>query len=182
MMYIMGKEKYSIMKKRHLVLCVLLITFVAGCGKEKKEEGISITSSPEATQTVTDSGEQEIQVYTIDLNSMQSVSETVYLMEGEKVTIENILKEVTELFKANGIKIEINGIKQKEEVVYISFAKDKAPLVGVSKTVEEVILESIAKSVLDNAEDVEKIVFQADSGAYKSDNLELEEDEVYWWK
>lgn len=181
-MYIMGKEKYSIMKKRHLVFCVLLITLAVGCNKEKKGEMVFTSNQPETTQTVIDSGEEEIQVYTIDMNSMQSVSETVYLMDGEEVTAENILREVVELFKVNAIEIEINGFKQKKDIMYISFAKESAPVTGVSKKVEEVILESIAKSILDNIEDVEKIVFQVDSGAYKSENLDLEENEAYWWK
>ena len=153
-----------------------------GCSKEEKDRSTSISNQPAVTQTVTESGEVGIQVYTITRDSMESVSETVYLMNGEKVTVENILKEVIELFKTNAIEIEINGINQKKDVLYISFAKESAPIVDVSKKVEEIILESIAKSLLDNLEDVEKIVFQVDSGAYKSENLELGENEAYWWK
>lgn len=170
------------MKKKHLMFCVLFLMFSIGCSKERGKEPVSTSDRPEVTQMTTESGEVGIQVYTINMASMQSVSETVYLMEGEEVTAENILKEVIELFKVNTIEIEINGIKRKKDVMYISFAKESAPVIDVSKKVEEIILESIAKSLLDNLEDVDKIVFQVDSGAYKSENLELEENEVYWWK
>lgn len=170
------------MKRRQLVVCVLLLMLSMGCSKEEKDRSTSTSNQPAVTQTVTESGEVGIQVYTIARDSMESVSEMVYLMNGEKVTVENILKEVIELFKTNAIEIEINGIKQKKDVLYISFAKESAPIVDVSKKVEEIILESIAKSLLDNLEDVEKIVFQVDSGAYKSENLELGENEAYWWK
>ncbi len=172
----------GIMKRIPLVLCVLLLTLSIGCNKEMNQEEISTSNQPEVTKTVTESGEVGIQVYTIDMDTMQSVSETAYLMKDEEVTAENIIKKVIELFKENTIEIEVNGIKQKKDVIYISFAKDSAPIVDVSKKVEEVILESIAKSLLDNLEDIEKIVFQVDSGAYKSENLELGENEAYWWK
>ncbi len=175
------RKDIGIMKKKYLILCMLLLTFSVGCSKGREGE-VSTSIQPEVTQTVTESGEVGIQVYTIDMNSMQSVSETVYFMEGEKVTAKNILKEVCELFKANTINIEVNGIKQKKDVLYVSFAKDSAPIVDVSKKVEEIILESIAKSLVDNLEGVEKIVFQVDDGAYKSENMELGENEAYWWK
>lgn len=170
------------MKKRHLVFCILLFVFSMGCGKEKQAEIVSTESQPKVTQQVTESGETEFQVYTIDMDTMQSAREMVYLMKGEELNAENILKKVIELFKINAIEIEVNGIKQKKDVMYVSFAKNSAPVVDVSQKVEEVILESIAKSLLDNLEDVDKIVFQVDSGAYKSENLELGKNEVYWWK
>ena len=53
---------------------------------------------------------------------------------------------------------------------------------GVSETVEEIILESIAKSLVDNLEGYEKVVFQVEGDAYKSDNMQLEKNEIYWWK
>lgn len=175
------RKDIEIMKKRYLVLFMLLLIFSVGCGKGREGE-ISTSMQPEETQTVTELGEVGIQVYTIDMDSMQSVSETVYLMKDEKITAKNILNRVCELFKANTINIEVNGIKQKNDVMYISFEKDSAPIVDVSKKVEEIILESIAKSLVDNLEGVEKIVFQVDDGAYKSENMELGENEAYWWK
>ena len=51
-------------------------------------------------------GETELPVYTIDMDTVQSVRETVYLMEGEKLNSENILKKVIELFKINAIEID----------------------------------------------------------------------------
>lgn len=170
------------MRKGTLVLCMLLLICSMGCSKEKKVKQPSTTILPEVTKTVTESGEIGIQVYTIDMDSMQSVNEIVYFMKGEEIQASSILKKVLELFKANTIDIKVNDIKQKEDVMYVSFAKDSVPVVAVSKKVEEIILESIAKSLVDNLEDVEKIVFQVDGGAYKSENLELGEDEAYWWK
>ena len=176
------RKSIGIMKKRHLVFCMLVLALSVGCDEEKRGEVVSTESQPKVTQQVTESGETELPVYTIDMDTMQSVRETVYLMEGEKLNSENILKKVIELFKINAIEIEVNGIKQKKDVMYVSFAKNSAPIVDVSQKVEEVILESIAKSLLDNLEDVNKIVFQVDSEAYKSENLELGKNEVYWWK
>lgn len=170
------------MRKGTLVLCMLLLICSMGCSKEKKVKQPSTTILPEVTKTVTESGEIGIQVYTTDMDSMQSVNEIVYFMKGEEIQASSILKKVLELFKANTIDIKVNDIKQKEDVMYVSFAKDSVPVVAVSKKVEEIILESIAKSLVDNLEDVEKIVFQVDGGAYKSENLELGEDEAYWWK
>ena len=113
---------------------------------------------------------------------MESVSEIVYLMDGEQITAKNIMKEVIDLFAMHAITIQLDTITEKEDTIYISFQNVGAPVHGVSETVEEIILESIAKSLVDNLEGYEKVVFQVENEAYKSDNMQLEKDEIYWWK
>lgn len=168
-------------KKKSLMLILIFLVVMqgTGCAKEQKAGIPEGTSVPAVTVA---SEENSIQVYTIDEDSMESVSETVYLMDDEKITAKNIIKEVIDLFDMHSITIHLDTITEKEDTIYISFQKDGAPVHDVSETVEEIILESIAKSLVDNLEGYEKVVFQVEGEAYKSDNIQLEKDEVYWWK
>ena len=162
-----------------LVLIFLVIMQGTGCTKGEKVNTPENTFVPEATTT---SEANSIQVYVIDETSLESVSETVYLMDGEKVTANNIMDQVINLFAIHAITIQLDTITEKQDTIYISFQKGGAPVHGVSETVEEIILESIAKSLIDNLEGYEKVVFQVEGDAYKSDNMQLEKNEIYWWK
>lgn len=169
------------MKKRNLLPLLLLCVIVSSCGS--KGERTTVQSSiPQKTQNVTEVEEVGIPIYTIDMVSMQSVCETVYLMNGEKISLNKVVEETVKLFQTKNIEIEISDIKQKNGIAYISFAKDSVPVVNSSKDVEEIILESIAKSVIDNCREIEKIVFQVESDAYISENIQLGKEEIYWWK
>lgn len=162
-----------------LIMIFLVIMQGTGCTKEKKVSTPKNTATPKVVST---SEEKSIQVYTIDEDSLESVSETVYLLDNEKVTAKNIINKVIDLFAMHAITIKLDTITEKEETIYISFQKEGAPVHDVSETVEEIILESIAKSLVDNLEGYEKVVFQVEGEAYKSDNIQMEKDEVYWWK
>ena len=168
-------------KKKSLMFILVFFVIIqgAGCAEEKKSSTPEKTSAPEVIPT---SEENSIQVYTIDEDSMESVSEIVYLMDGEQITAKNIMKEVIDLFAMHAITIQLDTITEKEDTIYISFQNVGAPVHGVSETVEEIILESIAKSLVDNLEGYEKVVFQLENEAYNSDNMQLEKDEIYWWK
>lgn len=168
------------MTKGLMVWMIFLVVLQgAGCRTEPTENPVSDMSTPKSVAT---SEEKSIQVYTIDEDSLESTSETVYLMDGEKLNAKNIMKEVINLFAMHGITIHLDTITKKEDTIYISFQKDAAPVHGVSETVEEIILESIAKSLVDNLDGYEQVVFQVEGGAYKSDNMQMEKDEVFWWK
>lgn len=168
-------------KKKSLMLILVFLVIMQGngCAKEKKTSAFENTAAPQVTVVAE---ENRIQVYTIDETSMESVSEIVYLMNGEKITAKNIMKEVIDLFAMHAITIQLDTITEKKDSIYISFKEDGAPVHGVSETVEEIILESIAKSLVDNLECYEKVVFQVEGKAYKSDNMQMEKDEIYWWK
>lgn len=169
----------KITKSMMALMIFLMMVQGTGCESKQTENPVQETSAPSSVAT---SKEKSIQVYTIDEDSLESTSETVYLMGGEKLNAKNIMKEVINLFAMHGITIHLDTITKKENTIYISFQKDAAPVCGVSETVEEIILESIAKSLVDNLDNYEQVVFLVEGDAYKSDNMQMEKDEVFWWK
>ena len=168
------------MRKIIIIFLVGCLFFCSGCSNERGET--KETPMPEITQSVVDINEVAIQLYTIDESTIQSVSETVFIPKEDEITAQRIVQEVITLFSVHAIEIKVDNVVQKDNILYVSFKENFAPITGVSPEVEEVILESISKSLVDNLLDVEKIIFQKESKAYQSDNLILEEDEVYWWK
>ena len=166
------------MKKICFLFSVILLLQLMGCAKQ--EEILELKNEPVATTM--ESEEKSIQIYTIDEQNLESIAAKVVLTKGEKRTTKNIVGKVVTLFQAHAINIQIDFVKVEDDIAYISFKKNGAPVIGVSEVVEEVILESISKSIIDNMNKISKIVFKVEGNAYKSENLSLEENEVYWWK
>lgn len=165
-------------KRMICMVFALILPWGTGCA-EKKVDTPKVTQEPNVTPL---SKEKSIDIYTIDEENGESVSETVYLMDGEKVNAKNIMNQVIELFSMHSIFIQLDKVTGKKDTLYVSFKKKGAPAKDVSANVEEIILESIAKSLLDNLDDYTKVIFQVEGGPYKSDNMTMKKDEVYWWK
>lgn len=162
-------------------LCLLLMS----CGTQNQREG-QTTAEPEktavASPAATDSTNKEISIYSIDDDSLESVEETVNVPAEEELTAKIIVDKVVEAFGEHDIEIGIYSVTQKDDNVYISFTKDKAPSATVGSSVEGTILDSMAKSVLDNVESCNNIIYRMEDDPYASGHIELEYDEVYLWK
>ncbi|SDM94592.1 hypothetical protein [Acetanaerobacterium elongatum] len=71
-------------------------------------------------------------------------------------------------------KLQIRRIVQDGDLVFISFARDCAPVKGLAKGQEQAVLYSLAKTVLENQKDVLGVCFEVEESLYQSDNFDCE--------
>lgn len=147
-------------------LCILL----AGCSYFSDSAAVP-TSIPTPKSNI-----ETITVYSINSDAQMLVPVSVR-KEKEKMTEEYIVSLV--LNNLLEYQIEPPVIKKKGNRLYVSFSSGGEPVKNCNKKLEKLILECFANSLIDNIETCHDIIFQVDGKAYKSDNLEFGQDEVY---
>ena len=177
-----------------VLIFVLTMALLGACGKDN-EENVDSGQMTETVQnetqdkeqneqqqtendseTVENKGPQEVPIYSINDDSLES--EQTYVTV-EELTPEAVVKAVVESLEEHSLEIGIDSVTMEEDTVIVSFLYGKAPLSSVGSTVEETILNSIADSLLDNIDGCKKVVFRAEGEAYESGHYAFGIDEVY---
>ncbi len=143
------------------------------------DEKSETTEAPQETKKAVAT---TIPIYSIDNETLETKGVVAELSEGQELNAEFIVQEVVKSFSDQGVEIGIYSITEKDDSVYVSFEKDKAPVADVGSSVEMAILDSISQSLLDNLDTCQKVYFKVEDGAYESGHNVFEEDEPYTWK
>ena len=169
------------MKKLTGLLCIVLLAFtLTACGSDDER-------LPESTsnQTVDDDADDDvvstpkietITVYTIDPSSMSIVPSQVKKNEDDD-SVEYITKLVTENLEDD--EIRVSKVTKDGDRAVIAFDSKKKPIKGCDESMEDLILECYANSILDNVEGIHAVSFCTDKGPYISENKEMAADEIY---
>lgn len=163
----MGKRVYWF---AIFVLCALVIA--TGCAGADGNFSAP-AASPAAVQR---SSVKTMTIYSIDSGSMTLIPVTV--KKGtEKVTLSYIANLVLE--NLNEDEIELTDVSQNGKKVIVSFSSQGRPVKNCSATMESLILEAFANSLLDNVEDCEQVIFRCDGEGYTSGQYTFGKNEVY---
>lgn len=155
---------------RLLFIFVSVCILLAGC-----------VHTPDAPTVPTSMPTQENRIETITVYSINSDSQTLVPVSVRKGKEKISEKYIVSLVLNNLMEYQINPpvIKKKGNKLYLSFSSEGEPVKNCNKKLEKLILECFANSLIDNIETCHDIIFQVDGKAYKSDNLEFGQDEIY---
>lgn len=164
---------------RRISIFLLLIFVLNGCS-DQKDEPKEIDDEPPKKTEILDNGQIEISIYGMDKDTFE-LKDYIAVIAKDQLNATMIVQEVIKVFAEGDVQIGLDKVTQKGEDVYVSFNKRKVPAKGVSKKVEQVILDAISNSLLDNVENCKKVYFQIEGGEYKTKNIELDLETPYSW-
>ncbi len=188
---------------------IIASTFVLyGCNKNNKEEETTTsneittettieTTSEEVKEMTTNTTEEIITEQTIESSSEEETTE----VKNNKIKLHSLNKDSYETEEKNadieidialtpqflvdkvindiaesGIIVKIDYVKTEDRTIIVSFKNDTA---NVGSGVEISILDSIAKTLLDNLPIYDSVVYRNEDEAYESGHIELGIDEPY---
>ncbi|SFR90284.1 hypothetical protein [Anaeromicropila populeti] len=154
------------------------VSSIEGAGEETSEEAIT-KDKDDAVSELVRNDLIEIQIYSINKETLECEAATALLPSDTEITPELIVQEVVSSYVDSGIDIGIYYVKEEKDNVVVSFEKDKAPLVNVGSGVEATILNSISQSLLDNIESCKGVIFRMEDDAYESGHFTYKYDELY---
>ncbi|MBO4394957.1 MAG: hypothetical protein J5819_01245 [Eubacterium sp.] len=164
------------MKRFRSIVCLLCMLFVlVACESETEKPAVNMTPAPEDTPLPTPELET-ITVFTIDSAKMTTVPSRVKKIPGND-NVDYIVQLVLDNLEDSDIHIS-KAFMEGENAVIVFKSKSK-PLKNCSFEMETLILDCFSTSVLDNVEGCRGVIFRSDKGKYTSDNLTLDEDEIY---
>lgn len=178
----------------YVMLCLCVALVVSGCGKKDSKSNIDASPVPTAsgqvgsTQTSVNKAKDptivplentEITIYTLNSDSLEKEAVSVLVTLEDALTPELILEQVVEAMEDEGFYIGIHGIRIQDDGVTIDFKSDAAPVIDVGASVEGLILDILAQSILDNLPQYKKIYISIEGQPYKTGHLEFELDDVY---
>ena len=171
-------------KKVCIVGMAVITCFLLACSKESKPAQITQSSSPSSTTsqsnptTSPDSDETKdktVEVYTIDMEQMTTSPLKTNLKRSDvtpKLIVDVVISNIDE-------KVGVSQIKQDGTRVTVVFKSGMAPLKGCEGKMEELILECISNSLLDNIDSCQSVVFQSERGPYESGHFSFGMNEAY---
>jgi len=132
-------------------------------------------NSPEIEPVVT----KEVAIYTMNETTLTVESAVALVPFDTELTPEIIVDMVVDSFADRLVTVGIHSVTTNEDMVIVSFLKDKAPLFNAGGGLESTILDAIAQSLVDNLPQYPKVVFRGEGEAYSSGHYVFEIDEVY---
>ena len=162
-----------------LCICLLAVCLCTACGDGESDPQTSAevsTTEPEKATATPAPAFETITVFTIDPSSMSLKASRVKKKEDDD-SLEYLAQLVLDNLEDD--EIRLSGVEQEGDQAVIIFDSTGKPVKGCDEEMESLILECFANSILDNAEGVHGVIFRTDKGAYESENLSMEEDEVY---
>lgn len=181
----------------YAVLCLFVAFVVSGCGNKvgttpvPTEQPVPtksvITVSPDASTgqnnveepTIAPLENLEITIYTLNSDTLEKEAVSVLVTVEDELTPELIAEQVIDAMEDEGFYLGINDIIMEQESVRIDFKSDAAPVIDVGASVEGLIIDVLAQSILDNLPQYKKIYISIEGGPYHSGHLEFELDDVY---
>ena len=182
------------MQKKNLiyaVLCICVAFAVSGCGKNVGTNPVPtevpvqtkpvVTVTPDVPENITIAPPEnlEITIYTLNSDTLDKEAVSVLVTVEDELTPEYIVEQVVDAMEDEGFYVGINDIILEQESVRIDFKSDAAPVIDVGASVEGLIIDALAQSILDNLLQYKKIYISIEGGPYHSGHLEFELDEVY---
>lgn len=143
----------------------------AGTSSMGGEEGQKPTVAPLKTY--------EIQIYSINPDTMTKEAVTALVLADSALTPELILEQVTDAMEDEAFYLDIREVTVEEKSIIVSFGKGAPPVENVGASVEAEILDAIGQSLLDNLPDYSKVIFRIEGGAYETGHITLGINEAY---
>lgn len=151
-----------------LLFAVILVLGVSGCEDSK------VTPTPAAPTPKNNM--KTLTIYSINADNTTLIPLSVK-RGTEKMSEKYIASLVLE--NLNEQEIIIDDVKKEGKTVVLSFSSKGRPIQKCSETMENLILECFANSLLDNVKGCSEVIFRCDGKAYKSKNQSFGLNEVY---
>lgn len=152
-----------------IVIVLGVFLTISGCRDKNKETAVTALPTQKSTM-------ETLAIYSVDSDTMNLIPATVK-KEKRTVTPEYITGLVEDSLEDENVRVY--SIKQEGERIILSFYKDGKPIRNCSKSMETLILDCFANSLLDNVAECTKVVFRCEDKAYKSEHSSFQIDEVY---
>lgn len=120
-----------------------------------------------------------LRYYTVSSMNIPNKSAEVVIEAGQEVTPSLVMDYFLESLEDEEIVLDINKIDVRENVCNVDFGPSIKKLAEDSAITEVHILDAVAMGILDNCEGISDITFTIDGGRYKTENVILNEGEVY---
>ncbi|MCR5639314.1 MAG: hypothetical protein K6F97_10835 [Lachnospiraceae bacterium] len=166
----------------------MCVTFLGGCEGNKEKPSSSLPASTTVTpyitvdqgsSTIIDKENKAIVYYTVDPSTGEKEPGTAYMEKGEVLNAEYICTFEADIISGDISDVVIDSVTENENTVIVSFTKDSAPASGLSKKIEQYVLDCFAQSLIENLDYCKKVIFRIEGEAYVSNNLSYDKDFVY---
>ena len=139
------------------------------------------TEGEQTEETESQTTARQIGIYTIDDNTLETVSLTAMVNVSGELTVEAVIDAVILALEDHSLEVQIAGIQMSDESVTVDILADEPlqPFGNAGSSVEETILDCISYSVFDNFESLKTIYFTVNGEAYESGHIYLPEGEPY---
>lgn len=160
------------MKKLTIITFFFILLILGGCmGEEQKVAEPS--PSPAGTKK---SKIETLVIYSINSDTMTLIPVSVK-KETEDLSPFYIARLVQSNLNENDI--ELLDVYQKDKKVIVSFGSGGKPLKNCGDSMETLILEAFANSLLDNVKNCKKVIFRCEGKEYKSNQYSFGLNEVF---
>lgn len=120
----------------------------------------------------------ELLIYTVNIDSnLEPI--TALVPADKEITPELVVDAVVDALADQSLIIGIENVTTEDDTVIVSFYSDKAPLYNTGSGFESAILNAFAQSLTENLDNIHKVIYRVEGGAYSSGHIELDIDEVY---
>ena len=156
------------------VICVVLIKKDGSPGKHQPDEGKEVNT--EIPEEIEELNKKEVGIYSINFETQECEPAFIVVPDGQSVNEKYIVDEVLANFSG---EVNIKEVKKENDDIIVKFEKNSAPACNVSATMEELMLNCISYSLIDNIDNCENIYFRIEDEAYQGVNIMLAYDEPY---
>lgn len=174
------------MKKLFVMLGVFsVICLSAGCKKKSPQPDITPTAVPTAAITitpidsVTPGKTKELPIYTIGEDQRELTAVTVLVTAEKELSQEIVAEAVVDALADSAFYVKVNSVTSFFSKIIVDFDSSAPPVKGVSRDLEELILDSFAMSIIDNIPGCNEVGFSVDGKDYKSSYLKMEYGTAY---
>lgn len=176
-------------KIKILMLFLSMFLLLGGCKKHDNiEENLikpddnydeQINNKDDEASEVEPVQSKELPIYTIDIDSGDTVLVVSLISSEEEVTPELIIDKVIDAMEDISLLVGIYNIEEENDTIIVSFKSDMAPVENVGSGTEVAILDAIAQSLMENLDNYNKVIYRIEDEAYSTGHMELDFDEIY---
>ncbi len=157
----------------------------AGCKKKHPQPinqpfpgpTVPITITP--IDSVTMQKTKELPIYTISDDQSELSAVTVLVGEDKELDAKIVADAVTDALGDSAFYVKVNSVTPDGKKILLDFDGSAPPVKGVSRDIEDLILDSYAMSIIDNIPSCSEVGFSVDGKEYKSSHLKMEYGSVY---
>jgi len=125
---------------------------------------------------------QAITYYIVDVSEKNTKPVEAVVGKKEEITPEHIIEYITDDLEDEEIEISIEKVLTEGNLCIVDFNEVMIGTVEKNPELEKLILDAIAKSLLDNLQDVNEVSFRIAGKPYKTSTFELKDKEGYLGK
>lgn len=141
-----------------------------------KSQGSSQTSTDTSVNT---GSAAAIVYYSVDTSAMQVVALKSILKPGEELNPENVIDLVIDALSDESIELGIEKITVDGTKYIVSFTDSIKDVAELGADTEDIVLDAIAQSLLDNFEGCKSIIYRIENKAYSTVNNSFSLDQIY---